>query len=257
MIYAVFFIFTFFILFFAFYQWQHLMIFTPVHVKDRSLCEACEYLSIHTDDGVELEGIVYEPVNAVATLLIFVGRSHDAVALMRKLSECYPDLRLITFNYRGYGKSGGKVSEKHLLSDGVKIAQLVQKHYGDFYLLGFSLGSNVAAFIASKQKVKALFLVGAFDSIVSLSKTKYPKLCCASQIVRYKLPTESYVKNVDAPTYLFASRDDETVFIENTRKLRDAVKHLQLYQEFEGISHRDILWEPEVCNTINKVIKNG
>ncbi|WP_297485590.1 alpha/beta fold hydrolase [Sulfurimonas sp.] len=257
MIYVVFFLFTFLILFVAFYQWQYFMIFSPTYIKERRLCDKCELLSIKTDDGIELEGAVYEPANAGRTLLVFVGRSHDAVALMGRLSEVYKNVRVIAFNYRGYGKSGGVANEKNILSDGLKIAQLVQKHYGDFYLLGFSLGSNVAAFVAKKHNTKALFLVGAFDSVTALSKEKYPKLCCIEKLLRYKFPTDEYLQDVTAKTYLFVSSNDETIPLKNAQNLKESVKNLALYSELEGLSHKELLWDSKVTNKINKVIENG
>ncbi|WP_457743765.1 alpha/beta hydrolase [Sulfurimonas sp.] len=257
MIYIVFMLFTFLILAFVFYQWQYFMIFSPTYIKERTLTKNCELLSIKTDDGVELEGVIYEPLNAVNTLLVFVGRSHDAVALINKLSLVYPKVRVVAFNYRGYGKSGGVVNEKNIFEDALKIAQLVQKHYGDFYLLGFSLGSSVAAFVVSKREVKALFLIGAFDSIASLSKEKYPRFCCLQKLLRYKFTTIDYVKDIDVPTFLFSSIDDETVYIKNARKLRDSIKNLVEYVELEGVTHKEILWDERVIKKINKVIDNG
>jgi len=254
MIYVIFIVFTFFILWFAFYQWQYFMIFSPTFVKERRLCEHCEYLSIVSDDGVELEGVVYEPSNPVATLLVFVGRSHDAVALMGKLSQSYPKVRLVTFNYRGYGKSKGSVNEKNILSDGVKITQLVQKHYGKCSLLGFSLGSNVAAYVAAKEAIEALFLVGAFDSITSLSKEKFPKLCCIEKLLRYRFPTDIYVQKVTAPTYLFVSRDDETIPLKHAKNLQKNIKNLVQYVELSGLNHKELLWDKRVVNAINGVL---
>ncbi len=37
----------------------------------KELCKSCEILSITTDDGVELEGVVYEPSDAKSTILFF------------------------------------------------------------------------------------------------------------------------------------------------------------------------------------------
>jgi hypothetical protein len=257
MIYLIFLSVTLLLLLFAFYQWQYFMIFSPTYIKERRLCQRCEYLSIITDDGVELEGVVYEPLNAVATMLVFVGRSHDGVALMQKLSQSYPKVRLIAFNYRGYGKSGGSADEKNIINDGLKIAKLVKKHYGAFYLLGFSLGSNVAAYVAAHENVKALFLIGAFDSITALSKEKFPKLCCIEQLIRYKFPTDKYMQNVAAPSYLFVSEDDETIPLQHASKLKSSVKNLAGYWQFSGLSHKELLWDKRVVNKINEVIENG
>ena len=254
MIYIAFLIFTFLILIFVFYQWQYFMFFTPTYIKERRLCENCSMLSIQTDDNVALEGVIYEPKEPKSTLLVFVGRSHDAVALAKKLSCLYPFSRIVTFNYRGYGKSGGSVNEKNILQDGLKIAQLVQKNYGDFYLLGFSLGSSVAAFVASKQSVKALFLIGAFDSVKKIIEQKYSKISSLAKLVRYKFKTLSYMQNVPANTYLFVSTDDEIIPLQNARNLKQHIKNLVYYIELDRLSHKELFYNPQVSNKINEVI---
>jgi hypothetical protein len=253
--------FTFLVLLFAFYQWQFYMVFTPTYHKEREFGEHSSLLAIYTEDGVELEGAIYEPKEPLSTLLVFVGRSHDAVALINKLSQAYPSLRIVAFNYRSYGKSGGKINEKNMLSDGLKIAELVQKNYGDFYILGYSLGTNIAAYVASKKSTKGLFLVGAFDSIASLAKSKFIDrsffpMINLSKIFRYKFRTGKYVALVNAKTYLFVSKSDAVTYIENARVLQKKVKNLEYYRELDGLSHKEILWDRAVIDKINEVIKN-
>lgn len=261
MIYIAFLFFTFLILLFAFYQWQFYMVFTPTYHRDKKLCKNCSFLQINSDDANELEGVIYEPNDARSTLLFFAGRSHDVVGLMNKLSKAYPTSRVIAFNYRSYGKSSGRISEKNLLSDALQIGELVQKNYGDFYLLGFSLGSNIAAYLASKQRAKALFLVGAFDSIASLAKSKFIDkglfpMVDLSKVFRYKFPTGEYVQSVDADTYLFVSKSDETTYISNARELKNKVKNLKYYLELDKLSHKEILWDVQVIDKINEVMND-
>jgi hypothetical protein len=253
MIYIAFIIFTFLILLFVFYQWQYFMIFSPLYYRDGDLCTECTLLSMTTEDGVELEGAMYEPKNPKSTLLIFVGRSHDAVALINRFAQIYKETRIITFNYRAYGKSQGVANEENLFSDGVEIAQLVQKNYGDFYLLGFSIGSSVAAYVASKVPPKALFLVGAFASIASLAKIKY-KLNL-SAVMRYSFATKDFVKEIDAPTYLFVSKADEIAYIKSARELKENIKNLSHYKEFDSLTHKELLWDESVIDTIKEVLK--
>lgn len=259
MIYIAFLIFTFSILFLAFYQWQYYMIFSPTLKREGDLCSVCSILSVTTDDGIELEGAIYEPLNATNTMLIFVGRSHDAVGIINKLGLTYPNTRVVAFNYRSYGKSAGKANEKNLHNDGLKIAQLIQKNYGDFYLFGYSLGSNVASYVASQHKTKGLFLIGAFDSIASLAKSKFVDrghvpMIDLSRVFRYKFRTGVYVGSVKADTYLFVSRDDETTYIDNARVLRDKIANLAFYLELDKLSHKELLWDKVVIDKINEVI---
>lgn len=260
MIYIIFLLFTFGILVFAFYQWQYHMIFAPIYYRDGELNDEFEILSIKTDDGVELEGVVYEPKKPTSTLLFFAGRSHDAVGVIKKLASFYPNIRIITFNYRSYGRSEGVASEKNILNDGVKIAQLVQKNYGAFYILGYSLGSSVASYVASRATCRALFLVGAFDSIASVAKEKFVvrglfPMMDLSNIFRYKFNNKEHLEKVNADTYLIASIDDETTYIQNARNLSLHVKNLVKYEELENLSHKDILWDEKTINIIKEVLE--
>jgi len=253
MIYIAFLFFTFIVLAFVLYQWQYFMVFTPTYFRDSKLDDSYEILSITTDDGIELEGVIFTPLNPQNTILFFAGRSHDSVGLIKWLAEVYSDSRIITFNYRSYGRSEGVVNEKNINLDGVKIASLVRKNYGEFYLLGFSIGSSVASFVATKVDSKGLFLVGTFDSVENLAKTKYSFI--PSWFLRYKFDNVKLIQDIDTKIYIFASVDDEITYIQNVRELKNYVKNLALYKELYSLKHKELLWSDEVTNEIQKVLK--
>ncbi|RLA72229.1 MAG: alpha/beta hydrolase, partial [Epsilonproteobacteria bacterium] len=195
-----------------------------------------------------------------STLLFFSGRAHDSVGVIKKLSLAYPHVRIVSFNYRSYGRSEGVASEENILNDGVKIAQLVKKNYGDFYILGYSLGSSVASYVATKVECKAIFLVGVFDSIASIAKEKFVvrsffPMIDLSNIFRYKFNNKEHLKEVDAHTYILVSKDDETTYIQNARNLKSHVKNLVVYEEYDNLSHKELLWDDKVIDKINGVLK--
>ena len=140
---------------------------------------------------------------------------------------------------------------KNILADGIKVASLVQKHYGDFHVVGFSLGSVVASYVASKKRVLSLIMIGSFDNIANLAKDKFG--INLSLVLRYKFNNIEYVKMVDAPTYLFASVDDEVTYIARARNLKKSIKNLHLYKELKGLSHKELLWSNEVAKKINSL----
>lgn len=260
MIYIIFLLFTLTILTVAFYQIQYFLIFSPTYHREEKLGEEFEELIVEADDGTKLEGVVYEPValyrklsDIDSTILFFAGRGHDSVGLIKKLSQSFPHSRIVTFNYRSYGRSEGSVTEQNMLDDADKIAKLVQKNYGDFYTLGFSLGSSVATHVASKNETLGLFLIGAFDSITLLAKEKYG--VCLSWILRYKFNNIEVLKRIDAQTCMFVSKDDNITYIKNARNLKKHVKNLTYYIELEDVTHQELLWNDEVIAEINKIIQ--
>jgi hypothetical protein len=252
MIYIVFLFFTFLIIILAFYQWQYFVVFSPMYFREGELSENCEILSITTDDGVELEGVIYEPEDATSTILFFGAREQDSVGLIKRLASEFKNSKIITFNYRSYGRSGGKISENNIYKDSSKIAKIIQKNYGDFYILGFSLGASVAASVASEHKSLGVFLIGAFDSIASMAKAKYR--IAPSWLIKYKFDNIKFVKNIKAKTYVFSSKSDEVIPIQNARNLKNNVKNLTLYKEFEELSHKELFWNEEVVKNINGVL---
>jgi uncharacterized protein len=77
----------------------------------------------------------------------------------------------LVFDYSGYGDSSGTVSAAHCEEDAISayrhllLADLLPKDRGSVFLLGFSLGSGVAASIASRVEVDGLILCQGFSSL--------------------------------------------------------------------------------------------
>ena len=228
------------------------MMFTPTYYRSSELDDRFEMLYVTTDDGVSLEGVVYEAKNPKATVLFFPGRSYDAVGFVEKLSCAYSDVRVVTFNYRSYGKSEGVLNEKNIFTDALHVTKKMKERFGDIYIAGFSLGSSVSSFVASKEKVNGLFLIGIYDSIAGLTKIKYG--VNLSLISRYKFDNKLFVKEVNSDTYVFVSKADEVTYIESARELKKYIKNLVYYKEFEDLLHKDLLCNEDIIKKIKEVI---
>jgi alpha-beta hydrolase superfamily lysophospholipase len=125
-----------------------------------------------------------------------------------------------TMDYRGYGKSTGRLSEAALLAD----AQLVYKRIRqeereeDIVVWGRSLGSGMAAYLAAGNSPKALVLETPYWSL--------PDAACHSRpylfpfMFRYTLPTHAYLCDVDCPVYLIHGTADEKIYFESSEKLQ-------------------------------------
>jgi len=253
MIYLVYFVIVFVILVFIYFEWQKSVVFHPRYHRDMLLYDESYTFLTLKNDGITLEGCVYEPQNPKGSILYFGGRGQDSVGLLPKLAEQLPSLRIVTFNYRGYGKSEGKPTEKVLLDDAVLIAQKIQNRYEDIIVVGYSLGGAIASYATLHVKVKSLVLIGAFCSLDSLVEQKHKiKL----PFLRYHFFTCKYLKNIEIPVSLFLSKDDSVVPYNEAKKLKDAISHLKIYKEFEGLNHVELLWEKEVITLIKDIVQN-
>ena len=242
------------------YFLQHKIIFAPQHYNRRRLFaeypELYRPLELQVEKGVYLEGVVYEPeVNATKTMLYFGGREQDSVTLVAKFSIHYPNTRIVAFNYRGYGISGGEPSEAAYHGDALRIYDYVSEHFGAPVILGYSLGSNVGVHTAVRRQPKGLVLVAAFESVAALSRSK--KLPIPGFVVKHRFATIKEIANVNVPFSLYVSVDDGFVPIKQARKLKAKAKTKMLvdYKEYDGYNHAQLLFSDEVCEKIEEVLQ--
>jgi pimeloyl-ACP methyl ester carboxylesterase len=242
------------------YLLQHKIIFSPQYYDRRRLFaefpEQYRPLELQVEKGLFLEGAVFEPQEkAAATMLYFGGREQDSVTLIGKLSLHYPNVRIVSFNYRAYGKSGGQPSEAAYHGDALKTYDYVAEQYGAPIVLGYSLGSNIAVYTAARRSPKELILVAPFESIQALSIARYRPLPRA--LIRHRFETISEIDKVSVPFSMFATKDDGFVPIAQPRKLKAKAEETMLvdYKEYEGYNHAQLLFSPEVTEAITKVLE--
>lgn len=247
MIYTIYLLITAVLLVFLYFRWQYGMLFHPKLYREDDFDERFRFLSIIAEDGVKLEGCIYEPRRYKRTLLYFGGRGQDSVGLLPKLSRCYPDFRIVTFNYRGYGKSQGVPNEKKILEDALTIYEKVVKNFGPVDIVGYSLGCAVASYVASKEHPKRLFLVAPFASLESLVQDVYGFVL---PLLRYRFDTCSYLRETKSEVYIFISKDDNLVPYKNSKKLYECIADVGKIVELEGLKHTELLCDKRVIRAI-------
>ena len=245
------------LLLFLFWELEKKILYSPTHHDERSIFEkspdsyVLEHLKV--SKNIYVEGIIYEPKDECSqSVLYFGGKMQDSVSLVSKLSLSYPETRIIAFNYRAYGTSHGKPSQKNIFNDALYIYDTMSERYLSLHVMGYSLGSSVASFVASKRNPKNLILISAFDSILAFAKKQYPYL----PKILFKNPFRSdlYVQEVNAPTYLYVTVDDDVVDIDNARILHKNIKNLVDYVEFSGYDHSSLLFSDEVIERVKKIV---
>ena len=231
------------------------LVFSPSYHADRDAFhrqpDRFHPLELLRDQTVVLEGIVYMPNAPECSVVYFGGREQDSVALAGKLSERFPHWRIMVFNYRGYGRSGGRPDGRTILEDATAVVRYAMERFGPVTLMGYSLGSSVAAYAASRIRPQGLILVAPFYNLHALAKRTVPML--PEWMVRYRFDTAAYLGGVDAPVCIFSSRDDEIVPIEQTRALTEKVHSLRVYKEYSGYNHAQILWSDDFREDMTKV----
>jgi len=222
-----------------------------IEKKEPFVLKNTKEIGLKVDDGVVLDGLYRKSKSDNAPLLIYFGGNSDDATRFLLHVEGLEDVDIVAFNYRGYLKSAGKPSEKNLFDDALKIYDTYAKDK-KVIVVGRSLGTGVAVYLANKRTVKGVILITPYDSLTSLAKDKYPFLPI-DLLLKYKFESIKYIQQIKSPIVIIEAKDDKTVPHKHTVKLMKKIENLALHVELKNTTHADILNHPD----FEKIIKES
>jgi fermentation-respiration switch protein FrsA (DUF1100 family) len=199
------------------------------------------------EDGPRLHGwwcrpIHAEGVTADMVLLWFHGNagnlSHRA-DLMLRLART--PLQVFIVDYRGYGRSEGRPSEKGLYRDadaawGYLTAER-RVSPQRIVLFGDSLGAAVAIDLAARVGAAGLIVQSGFTSMPDMAARHFPLV--PRRLIRTRMDSLAKVEQAGAPKLFIHSPQDEVVPFELGRRLFEAAPGPKSFLEIDGASHND------------------
>jgi len=178
-------------------------------------------------------------------MIYFGGNAEDVSLNMPAFSPGIPGRALYLMNYRGYGGSSGKPTEEALFADGLALFDRVHSQYEDVEVVGRSLGSGVAVYIASARPVSRLVLITPYNSIEELAARQFPWLP-VRWLLLDKYRSWLYAPRVNAPTLIIAAAEDEVVPRASTDVLRSHFRSgVASMVVLPGTGHNTIANRPE------------
>src|SRR5882672_5223552 len=197
-------------------------------VTPRQLGLDYQSLSISTRDGERLHGWSLAGPAARATILYFHGNGGNlsvwapvVAAIARK------GYAVLAFDYRGFGLSSGRPTERGLYED---VDAIVEHFWRDspaalpVVYWGRSLGAAMAAYAAGVRKPDALILESGFPDARSLLRES-PLLALLALFSSYRFPAADFLGRLRSPVPVLVLHgdNDHVVPIAQGRALFDAV----------------------------------
>ncbi len=146
-------------------------------------------------------------------------------------------LSLFAFDYRGYGESEGKPTEKGLYRD----AEAAYRYLRDtlhvpperIVIFGHSLGSAVAVELAGRVSVAGLILDGALTSVVERAQEVLP-YAPVRWIAASRFPSIERIGKLTLPKLFLHARADDVIPIAHGRRLFEAAAPPKSFVELAG-----------------------
>ncbi|HUK55027.1 MAG TPA: alpha/beta hydrolase [Nitrospiria bacterium] len=205
---------------------------------------AYENVFFKAADGVRLNGWFVPGPDPSRVMIWFHGNGGNMSQRVRRLRLFHDELGLsvFIFDYRQYGRSGGSVTEEGTYRDAEAALQYVKTRTGllakRIIYFGHSLGTAVAVDLAVEAPPRALILESPLTSIDDVARVKLPYLPVGF-LIRDKYDSLSKIGMVHAPLMIFHGERDQTIPLEQGRRLFAAANPPKEFYIIPGADHND------------------
>jgi pimeloyl-ACP methyl ester carboxylesterase len=246
----------------AFYLLQDRLLFYPQSLAGpppaTSGDRMREELELATPDGVRLRGWLLKAAAPRAPILLYYGGNAEQISWQARARTWPPAWSLALVHYRGYGGSEGSPSEQHLFADALLVYDaLVQRADVDasrIVLVGRSLGSGVAAFVAAERPVRGVILISPYDSITEVARRHYPWLP-VRLLLRHPFDSHARAPGIQVPLVVIAGGRDDIIPPSHSRRLFDAWSGPKRWLEIPQADHHDLSAYPAFEQTLQEWLR--
>ena len=205
-----------------------------------------EDIFFQTSDNLKLNGWFIPSPGAKFTILFCHANAGNISHRLEKINFFHQlGCNVFIFDYRGYGLSKGRPSEKGLYLD-TKAAYeyLLSRSLQANWIIGYgeSLGSVAIIDLACRNRLSALIVEGAFSSGKDMARNIYPFL--PYWIFSLRLDSESKIKSIKVPKLIIHSPNDEIVPYALARKLYEAAPPPKEFLQIRG-GHNSCFFDSE------------
>ncbi|SRX73582.1 alpha/beta hydrolase [Aequorivita antarctica] len=214
--------------------------------------------NIETRDGAIINGLHFSVEKPLGVVLYLKGNSKSikgwgkfAVDFTRNNYD------VIMVDYRGFGKSTGKRSQKAIKHDLQFIYNKIREKVGEKYIIiyGRSMGSGFATKLASMNSPKMLILDAPYYSLTKVTG-RYMPFMPLSIILKYPMPTYKWLKYVKCPIHIIHGTKDKLIPFSSSVKLSQINAKLTRLHPIIGGGHKNLNNFESYHKILTEIIKS-
>jgi len=227
------------------YALQSRMLYFPQREVDSTPADIgmdYEQASLTASDGTRISAWWIPAENPKATVLFCHGNAGNISHRLGTLS-IFNRLAFSTliFDYRGYGSSEGKPTERGTYLDAEAAWRFLTGEKGiapdNIVIYGRSLGGAVAAHLAADVAPAALVVDSSFTSVPDRASEMLP-IFPVRLVCKFRYDTRECLKRAGRPVMVIHSRDDEMMPFKHAKDLYESAGEPKQLLERQG-SHND------------------
>lgn len=163
---------------------------------------------------------------AKGTIMMFHGNG-ESLASIDGYIEAFHRLgyNLMAWDYPGYGQSTDcAFSQSMLLSDAETAYQWLKtkESKNKIHLFGYSLGTGIALYIASKHQENPVYLVAGYDALSEVAKDRFSSYLPVDWLFKFPMQTKNWINAIRQPIYLIHGTQDQIILPARAKRLQDS-----------------------------------
>ncbi len=213
-------------------------------------------LNFEVEKGVTINGLHFHVKEPKGLILYFHGNTRSIKGWAKYARDFYRyQYDVVLVDYRGFGKSTGKRSEKEMLSDMQFVYETLTKQYPEQHLIiyGRSMGSGFASKIASDNKPRYLILDAPYFSFKKVAERFMPMLPHRLTL-RFHLRTDKWIGKVSCHTYILHGTKDLLIPLKHSEQLQAINPRMITLIRIVGGRHNNLPSFPEYHNFIRDIL---
>ncbi|MCC5842872.1 MAG: hypothetical protein JJU05_01345 [Verrucomicrobia bacterium] len=225
---------------------QRGMIFLPSRYSEERGREmaARRGLEIWEADGV-FQGWM-DRGNGAGAVLVFHGNAGGAVHrdYLRDLfrdEEATADFSVYLFEYPGYGFREGRPSERAFREAAAKAHAALSGAYDSMLLVGESIGSGTATWLAGELGADGVLLITPFNRLSAAAAHHYPWLP-VRLLLRDRFRNDEHLERYEGPVAFVVAGQDSVIPSRLARVLYEAYDGPKLWRLQEDADHNSIYY---------------
>ena len=248
---------------------QPYLFFYPWH--DETACEALRQKDAFTElriphRGGQLHGWLRKNSEEEKgpLLLFFGGNGQNASNTMQILDgmhhfSYFENHHVLFVDYPGYGLSDGRPSESSLFAAALEVydyaSELDCVDRERISVLGYSIGTGVANYVATQRNIQGLILLAPYDRGLSLYNDALNIFHGPlKHLARFQFDSLSYAREIELAPLIVASRDDEVIPYPLALNLAEGFPHTPETVLLDQLSHDGFLYDSRVMEAIHSYL---
>ena len=197
-------------------------------------------------DGAVLEGWSARPLDEqVDGVVLYFGGRNENVTWAAGMASFNARHAVYAFNYRGFGESTGRASERRAKADAQAILDFVaaRETLANLAIVGRSLGTAIALSLVPQAAPASLVLMSPLDSVPGVARSRR-FAGIAAGLVTQRFECAPFAASHAGSTLVLLAETDTSVPHENSHRLCAHLPNAPRVQVVDGTTHQSLPRSP-------------